>query len=231
MRKKILSLSLAAAALLCAPSAFAADHLDAPGAVADPAADITDVYTWVEGSKVVMVLNVTPSATTSSKFSDTVQYVLHTTSGPSFGMTTSSLDFIATFDASQTIQLWAGSADYVTGDASATAGLSSASGRVKVFAGLRDDPFFFNLDGFKVATSTVAAAAPGLTFDGTGCPAVDASTSAAVVGLLKSDGVGGAGKNFFAGLNVLSIVVEVDKTLVADGGDAVSVWASTHKKP
>src|SRR5689334_12809021 len=63
----------------------AADHLDAPLAVADPASDITDVYAFMrpepDGSggylpstHLVMVMNVMPLAGTTSQFSNSVTY-------------------------------------------------------------------------------------------------------------------------------------------------------------
>jgi hypothetical protein len=237
MKRLHIATLLATAALMAAPSAFAADHLDGPGVSMDPASDITDVYTFLDGNSVVFVLDVSPLAMApsggmpGSQFSDKVQYVLHTTSGAGFGMKTDKVDIIATFDTAQTIKLWLGTADYVTGDAGAVGGISSASGKVKVFAGLRDDPFFFNLQGFKNAVAFVDMAAPSLTFNGSGCPEVGMA-AAVVAGLLKTnDDMGGAPVNFFAGKNVLSIVVSVDKSLVTTGGSVVSVWGSTHTSP
>lgn len=222
--------ALSLAILTGASSALAADHIDGPATTGDPTADITDVYSWVEGSDVVMILNVTPLATNTSKFSDKVQYVLHTESSAAFGMPSTKTDVICTFDVAQKIQCWVGTADYVTGDASATTGLASASGNFKVFAGLRDDPFFFNLDGFKDAVITVEGAAAGLTFDPAGCPAVDGPTSAALVGMLSHTALGTMPpKDFFAGLNVLSIVISAKKSLLNAGGPIMSVWASTNK--
>ncbi len=46
---------------------------------------------------------------------------------------------------------------------------------------------------------------------------------------LKQDGAGGAGKDKFAGANVLSIVVSVDKAVVTPGGPVVAMWASTNR--
>ena len=45
------------------------------------------------------------------------------------------------------------------------AGLVSTDTKIKVFAGLRNDPFFFNLAGFRNAASTVAAAVANYTAD------------------------------------------------------------------
>jgi hypothetical protein len=215
--------------------AFAADHLDAPGAMMDPTADITDVFTWLDGGNVVLVLDVTPLATTMSKFSDKVQYVLHTESAATYGTAGVALDIICTFATDQKIQCWVGDKDYVTGDASAAAGLTSQSGSTKVFAGLRDDPFFFNLDGFMDTVKTVDMAAPLLTFDPAGCPKVDMVTAGTLATKLKTDPTSmppaGPAKDFFAGKNVLSIVLAIDKKLLTGGGPYVNVWASTNKGP
>ena len=205
---------------LVGAQALAADHLDSKSVMTDPAADITDVYAWSEGSNLLFVLNVAPLATADSKFSNAVQYALHTQSSAKFGEAGDKLDIIATFDNEQKISLWIGDTDYVTG----------ASGKFKVFAGLRADPFFFNLEGFKDTVATVDSVEGTLMFDGSGCPAIDAATSAVLVGQLQGTAMGAMpAKNFFATANVLSIVIEVDKALLTSGGPIVSVWGSTHK--
>lgn len=233
-RNRILlpAICVVGAVLFVGRHARAADHLDGPAVTADPAADITDLFAWMssDASKVNLVMDVQPLADTNSKFSDAVQYVFHTTSQGAFGAAAAqSTNLICTFAASQTIQCWLGNQEYVTGDASNPAGISSADGKLKVFAGLRQDPFFFNLDGFHAATAAVQAAAANLTFDAAGCPQLDATTSSALVGLLSTNpDDGGAAQDFFAGKNVLAISVQVDKSLLTGGGSFVSVWASTN---
>jgi hypothetical protein len=225
----------ALAVMVGVSSALAADHLDAPAVKTDASTDITDLYTWMDGTNAVFVLNVSPLATATSKFSTTAKYVIHTTSTDKFiaGATPKAADIIATFDAAGKISLWVGTTGYVTGDASPAAGISSTDGKIKVHAGLHDDPFFFNLDGFHAAEAAVEAAAATLTFDAAGCPTVNAATSAALVKALSTDPLstppGGTAKDFFAGKNVLSIVVSVDKSLVTAGGPLVAAWASTNK--
>ncbi len=223
-------IAIGGAVLCAAPFATAADHLDSPAAKADPSADITDVYTWVDGNDVVLVLNVAPLAATGAKFSNEVQYALHTESTDQFGMPGKALDVICTFDVSQKIQCWLGDQDYVTGDASAPAGITSTGGKFKVFAGLRDDPFFFNLEGFKDTVATVDSVESMLAFDPAGCPTVDGSTSNTLVGMLKGTAKGtGPAKDFFAGANVLSIVISADKSVLTSSGKLLSVWGSTNK--
>jgi hypothetical protein len=222
-----LKLAAVAAATTAATLAIAADHRDGPKATNDPAADITDVYSWIDGDNMVIVLNVSPTATIESKFSDKVQYWLHTTSGTSFGDKSVPLDIVCTFDAAQAISCWAGG-EYVTGDASKEAGIASTSGRLKVFAGLRDDPFFFNLTGFKTVAKFVADNGESLMLDAAGCPKIDATTSTTIVTTLKQDGAGMPGKDDFAGKNVLSIVLSLDKKLMTEGGPIVSVYGATR---
>jgi hypothetical protein len=217
--------------------ARSADHLDAPATIAEPAADINDVYTFLDkpgdaATKVIFAMTVYPAAPADAKFSDQVQYVLHTQSGAKFGATTSDLNIICTFTAAQVASCWAGADEYVTGDASKPAGLASASGKFKVFAGLRADPFFFNLAGFKHTVETVDTALDGgsLVFNDSGCPILQVDTANALVNALKTSPDGGPAEDFFAKLNGLAIVVEADKSLVTKGGGVISVWGSTHRK-
>ena len=228
--------ALAGLALLAKP-ARSADHQDAPATKADPASDINDVYTFVDGSNFVTAMTVTPFAGAGAKFATSTQYAFHVGSGAAFGTTTANVDIVCTFDATQKIACWVGSADYVTGDASSrTAPLTSASGKVKVFAGAVSDAFFFNLHGFKDTVAAVEQAAPNLAFDDAGCPTIDGNTSATLLGLLKEPsavgvdaGPDGGDPDDFTNANTLAIVVSVDKTLINKGGAVASVWASTNK--
>lgn len=237
-KKRLVLLATTFVALGVAGPAESADHRDAPATVADPASDINDVFTFLDGSRFVMVMTVSPFAAAGAKFSTATQYVFHTSSGSKFGTTTANEDFICTFDASQKVSCWAGSDDYVTGDASkADTPLASSSGKVKVFAGMRSDPFFFNLQGFKDTVKTVEGAAGSLMFDTSGCPKVDAGTAGALGNLLKetssSDPMASSKTTAddFTTANTLAIVLSVDMSLVNKGGSIVSVWASTHKAP
>lgn len=258
--KGLMALGVAVTAASLAGPAKSADHRDAPGSSGDPAADINDVYTFNDGSNVVLAMTVSPLAAAGAKFSDKVQYVFHTASGSAFGTTTANEDVICTFDTSQKISCWIANGstadDYVTGDASATAGISSASGKVKVFAGLRADPFFFNLCGFREAVGEVDAAetaspSPLPPADAAGClmwSSGDTNLHAVQTSLSKvgptadpgisSDPVTGyckgssrTGPDDFTGFNTLAIVVSVDKSLLTKGGPIMSVWGATYGGP
>lgn len=233
MRRGLL-LALGGAALLGAPHGHAADHLDGPAAKMSPAADITDVYAWMspDATKVNLVMNVFPLADAESRFSDQLYYVFHLNSSDALGEPQMERTILCAFDAAQTIECWAGDDpnEYVRGDASMEAGLTSPSRRFTVFAGIRNDPFFFNLEGFNRAVELVREAAPNLRTDDAGCPRLTAATSQSLVTQLRRNPMGGPAADFFAGLEVLSIVVEIDKELVTPGGPILGVWGSTNMR-
>jgi hypothetical protein len=232
---KRLSLQLTGLLALFAllPTAHAADHRDGPSATSNKDADINDLYAWADagGQKVNLVMTFNPAAPTDTLASDAVLYVFHLNSKQTFTATASTeVRIICGFDAQQMISCWAGDSEYVTGKADTAQGLSSTSGKLKVFAGLRNDPFFFNIPGFATTVGMVKAAASSLTFDPAGCPKLDSGTSNTLVTQLRTDANGGLPKDTFAATNTLAIVVQVDKSLVTPGGPILGVWASTHRR-
>ncbi len=241
MKRRTLSI----AALVCGASsvglfgsarlAHSSDHMDSPATTADPAADINDVYGWMSGNDLVLAMTLFPNAMgasdagPASAFSNAVQYVFHTSSGAAFSATTANEDIICTFDVTQNISCWVGTDEYVTGDASGLAGFASADGKFKVFAGLRADPFFFNLDGFNNTVSTVEAVAGAASYDVAGCPTLSNVQGALLRTDLMTETDAGTATDFFAKFNALAIVVSVDKSLVTKGGPVLSTWSSTNK--
>jgi len=213
--------------------ASAADHIDGPQASADPAADITDAFAWMtpDAGRVILIMDLTRNADIGSRFSDGVQYVFHTTSSASYGGPKSDdVPVICQFDPQQRIECWAGDEAYVTGDAGSPSGITSRNGKLRVYAGLRNDPFFFNLAGFRETARIVTGAASSLTFDAAGCPAVDGATSTALVTQLQSAPGGGPAPDSFADFNVIAIAVEVDKSILTRNGPILSVAAATYRR-
>jgi hypothetical protein len=184
-----------------------------------------------DASKVILVMDLTRNADLGSRFSDSVQYVFHTTSRASFGAAPSAdVPVICQFDRDQQVECWAGDEAFVTGDASGLGGITSSNGKLRVFTGLRNDPFFFNLAGFRQTARTVTEAAPSLGFDAAGCPALDAGTSTALVTQLKSAPDGGPPVDSFANFNVIAIVLEVDKSILTHNGSILSVATATYRR-
>jgi len=212
-------------------AAIAADHGDSPTASStnEPTADITDLYAWMtaDADKLNLVAAVYSDAPTNAAFSDAVIYQFAVSSSNTFGTDQESTLITCKFVDGTNIECWAGD-DYVVGDPSDTDGIVSDNGGLRVFAGLRDDPFFLEYQGFQNAINLANGAAGSLQFDANGCPSVDAATSQALLGALTHGNDNAPPTNTFAGQNVLALVIQVDKSIVDGGGPILGVSASTY---
>jgi hypothetical protein len=185
----------AALLLLASASLNAADHLDGPAVSADPAADINDVYAFVnpnDSGELILAASVMPLATQQSQFSNVVEYQFHVqnTAGGSPAETISCR--------------FRGKAVICKGpqgtQVAGPIGRVNEKDGLRVFAGLRDDPFFFDLLAFR---QTVMTLAPQFT---------------------------NPGNDFFDGLNALAIVIGIDSSLLAEEDASVlQVYASTRR--
>jgi tetratricopeptide (TPR) repeat protein len=208
--------------------AYMSDHLDSPTVIADPSADIGDIYGWMsaDGRRVNLVMDIV-----GRRFSDKLQYVFHVDSGTQFGATTASTSIVCQFDAAGIAECWAGKADHLRGDAGAPAGLEGEHRRFRVFAGLRDDPFFNNVKGTRAALNVAGDAldhAIDFGLDDAGCPAFDQATSSTIIDRWKHTD-GGPAKDFLAGWKSNALVVSVDRSLVSTGGNLLAVWGAVMK--
>ncbi len=214
---KTLGLALVALVACAASYLIAADHIDAP-AVTGTGSDITDVYAFqspTTASNMVFVVNVqgllAPSATAAASFDEEVMIEINIDNSATKD-NMEDLVIQATFDNGK-VKVYGPSAPIEKGltstllqttpiEASVTTYGSNPvvgeSNGIKVFAGPRDDPFFFDLNRFKAIIGGTATS-----FNN---PGTDA----------------------FAGTNVLSIVVEVPKSMLGTG--AVNIWATSNRK-
>ncbi|HEY1549186.1 MAG TPA: DUF4331 family protein [Kofleriaceae bacterium] len=214
-------------------------------------ADIGDVYAWMTADKstVNLVMTVSPADDSTRHFDNSLQYAFHVTSHPganaaaAFGKPGTETNVICTFANDTSIQCWVALGtqvvDYVTGDPSVSGvGATSTDGKLKVFAGTRSDPFYFNLGGFKEAVATTeAAGSAGMigSADAAGCPPLTTGQVMLLDGMLTTaptvaEAPCGSGViDCFSNLNVKAIVLQVDKSLLLNGSDVtLSVWGSTH---
>ena len=201
----------------------ASDHLDTAAVIADPASDIGDLYAWTsgDGKKLNLVLTIV-----GGKFSDHVRYEFHVDSGKSLGNTTAAVAISCEFNSAFAPDCRLGDVDRARGDASGESGLESEQRRFRVFAGLRDDPFFNNVRGTRAALDVAGAAmatAPERQ------PAVRASMRRHPRRILDEwrHTEGHAGANLLAGWKTAALVVEVDLDAVNGGGPLLGVWATT----
>ena len=213
----------------------AADHLDSPTAAStsEPSADITDLYAWMtaDASRLNLVAAVSAGAGAGSVFSDAVIYEFSVSSAAGYGEPQTSTVITCKFVDDTNVECWAGN-DYVVGDPSDPDGIVSDNGGLRVFAGLRDDPFFLEFNGFQnaVNAAVAAVAADQVEFapEDQGCPSLTEDQANALVGALTSGNDGAPPSNTFAGQNVLALVVQVDRAIVDRGGPVLGVSVSTY---
>lgn len=208
-----------------AAPAMASDHLDTPSVIADPRADIGDLYAWTSGDGRRLNLAMTIVGHT---FSDRLNYVFHLDSGRRVGRTTATTSIVCRFAGDRAVSCRVGDIDTAIGDPGEEQGLASRKGRFRVFAGLRDDPFFNNVRGTRAAYNAAAAAlAAGAGTDAAGCPGFSRAVSQAVLDQWRRTD-GGPATNFLSGWTPASLVVSVDLDIVTRGGPLLAVWAATE---
>jgi hypothetical protein len=240
---------LAAGVLLMTRSSHAADHLDGPATSGNPMADIGDVYAWMTSDQntVNLAMTVSPADDGTRHFDKSIQYAWHVTSHPganvvqAFPASGTDTDVICTFTSDTAIQCWVALGttvkEYIAGDPS-TNGITSADGKVKVFAGTRSDPFYFNLGGFKTAVGAIEAAVAANQItgaDAAGCPTLNQTQATALqtaVTTAPTTAIAPCAANqidCFLTFNVKAIVLQIDKSLLLSGSDKlVSVWGGTY---
>ena len=161
-RRALASAALASATALAARSiGRASDHLDGPRATSDPQSDITDVFAFTspeDPTRVVLALAVTPYASSASSFSPDVQYAFRVRRVAAIEPLTlydTVLDVTCSFtgeDGSASTVTCAGPAGM---QASAQVGqVVAAGGAMRVFAGPRSDPAFFDRQGALATLAT-----------------------------------------------------------------------------
>ena len=202
--------AIAAAAVVLAVGlaplgAGAADHLDAPTVSANGATDLTDVYAYSsnDASKTVLIANVNPGAgvlpNSTTSFGTGVQYNITVDTNAD---ALPDITYLVRFTAGnpQGVTIWKNGTLWGSGSTGKPIVLK---GGTKLWAGLRDDPFFFDLDAFK---GNILGAANGRML----CDAK------------KVD--------FFKGLNVSAIVLLLPNAELGGNGKTVGVSANTAVK-
>ncbi len=215
--KRVLTIGLASAGIITAGILYAADHIDSP-AVTNQSTDITDIYVFrgQDQNNLVFVANtqglLAPGATAAAAFDNNTVIEFNIDNN---GDAVEDL-VIQGIASGGKMRLYGPVKPSETGNRSRLEGnptaevaitaygssptIATGIGGIKVFAGPRDDPFFFDLNQFKkiIAGTATSFNKPG--------------------------------DDSFKGTNVLSLVVEVPKTLLNATTGKVNVWVETKKK-
>jgi hypothetical protein len=238
-------------------AARGSDHQDSPTVVSNPLADITDVYNFPDphdASRVAMIMDVRPlipSGMTAGLALD--PNVLYQFKIANQGVATNAIseNLVVQFTANQagtgqTITLYGPTNPNEVGTKNTTVKATGTfafgktatlAGGIKVFVGPRRDPFFFDLaQFFKIIPDRNYANQPNP-------PPPSASSfrfaSASQAITLNGTPFGTAGSNkcvisppsdLLAPYNVISIVVEMPKKMLAPSGGApgpIALWATT----
>jgi hypothetical protein len=211
--------ALGLAAMLAFGAARGADHADAPGLSGDAQADINDLYAFrspENPDNLVVALTVNPLTAppqnASTTFGSDVAYNIHV---DNTGDNVADATVTVTFSGDTFAVAGLGTAPITgkvtpgTNAASANAPVITNAGGIRLFAGQRDDPFFFDLVGFKNFVAAPFTPANGLR------PA----------GETPSDTL--------AGLNVSAIVIELPITAVTGASNSntgvIKAWATTSR--
>ena len=213
--RKVAVLAVALLAMVLGLAAFgagAADHLDAPTVQTDGRLDINDVYAFTHGDDTVLAFTVNPAAgvlsPTTLRSNPGSRYELLVDNDGDYK---ADLMYIirpekVRKNGSQKLNLYV--KDIETGkQRRIAAGMSDTNLSIKTggwfYAGLRDGPFFFDLQAFR---DQVGGAGGSRTF-------CDANTV-----------------DFFAGLNATAIVIQVPSDQLTGDSDTINVWARTSMK-
>ena len=222
-RNKLMLSAIVAATFIAGGVMYAADHIDAP-AVTGQTTDITDLYVYrspVNTNNLVFVANLqglmSPTATATAKFDENnvIEFNIDNT-----GDMVEDLVIQAKYDlATNKMYVFGPTAPSATGLTSKLQGnptaevavtpytaaspvVSTGSNGIQAFAGPREDPFYFDLEQFNKIISGMATS------------------------------FNNPGKDSAAGTNVLSVVLEVPKSLVGNiaATNTINVWLKTKKK-
>jgi hypothetical protein len=207
-----------------ATGARASDHLDSPATVANPQGDVADVYAWTspEGRQLNLAMTIQ-----GHSFSDKMEYVIHVDSGTTFGRTTAATSIVCRFSAANAVKCRMENTDSASGDPTNLAGLEGRNHRFRVYAGLRDDPFYNNVKGLLGAYQTAATAIKnGATVDSAGCAHFDAATAKVILDRMGHT-EGGPAQNLLYNWTVSALVISVDLSAVSQGGKLLAVWGTT----
>jgi len=209
MRRLLRLAAIASTALaLVAPNfVSAADHLDGTAVSANGAVDINDVYVFqgADGGNTVLAMTLNPAAgvISGTTFDAVAAYRFQIDrDADAVADSTLTITFDAVANGAQAFTVDHDGTTIATGTTDETAAIDGGG---QAWAGLVDDPFFFDLEGFRQLKTTL----------------LEAGTLEDAISLICDND---PDTNFFAGFDASAIALELPD---ADIGGEVTVWAET----
>ena len=215
-------------------SSWGSDHQDTPEVELSPRMDVNDVYAFPGSSadRIVLVLTtsspITPAQSAAAAFDPNLLYQLKI---DNTGDGVEDKVFQITFSGTGTNQqvtvrgpvapAQTGTMNTLVSSGTSTTGatntnLGSASG-VQVFAGIRDDPFFLDLEQFFRIVPDRKPVSGGLS------QLPDQPTASAFR-------APGQAVDYLRGINTLAIVLEMPTAMLTDGGNKkIGVWGTISR--
>ncbi len=220
---------LVAAALPLGSQVDAADHRDGGQATDDPLADIADVYAWhTDGGTIVIILtyNGLQDAGTDATYDSEVLYTINIDNtgdpankaegNPDQNDNEADIPIYVKFGQNG-LEEWGVQVENLPGADGVVSGPVDTElpggGETRVYAGVFEDPFFFDFEGFT------------MTRDATVTPDPDGMEP------YENDFLFDSTRDSFAGTNVNAIVLEMDAaaTLNGNADNWIQIWATAGR--
>ncbi|MCA9552370.1 MAG: hypothetical protein KC933_20210 [Myxococcales bacterium] len=205
-------------------TAWAGDHADTPYLAVDGSVDLTDLYAWTTTSTATGEHTLNLAMTIRSHPAPDAVYTFHLEAREAMGVAGLDSDVTCVFANNLSVRCWAGTADYVEGNAHQQGGLLGLEGKMRVWTGYVVEPDFANLVGVRALVGglrSVSAANKDLA----GCPRLSAQERADLIDALTFDA-----EDDLAGGEVYALVVALEPTILTQGRPVVGVWASVRGK-
>lgn len=232
-RLKSLLRLLGFASVALSVAVMSADHSESPGALADPAADLADIFFFPSPENPLRMVGAitfggrpAPAARIDQAFycDPNVLYAFNIDRANAAGAFDNAPDIVifARFTAGAagacTVQLRnvPGAGGTFSGAVSgAVDTIFLSPGGMRAFAGLRNDPFFFDAQGYNALIATFAAAGQS-------------------GNLVASFNLGGPRRDSFANRNISAIVFEMDintlSPMVGGVRPSIRMWGTTARR-
>ena len=184
----------------------AADHTEPPGNDSTAARNIADFYAWHEGGALIAIVTMGGAALPgqAAPYDPDALYGVHIDNDAD---DVADIDIWVRFgqDAGGNWGVKVENLPGASGDViGAVEGNLDGGGGTQVFAGLRDDPFFFDLEGFNDTVAMGSLQFASLTM--------------------------GNARDSLAGTNANAIVLSMDLDAARGGADQIQMWATTARK-